>query len=106
MPLLAALDEATPGGMLVMRADASPADFHEARRDYALVLVDLGPLARAAESPTLRQCDAACLLVTLRATSRRAAREAVRTLRRRGVAVAGCVLVDDQALASPADSVA
>lgn len=62
------------------------------RRHYRLVLLDAGALRPQDLAPWTRSCEATYLVLNLGQTSRRAARQAVRTFERAGGRVLGSVL--------------
>jgi len=89
-----------PAGQLPADRDGPPADsklgsvLDGLRTGYHLVLIDAPSLAHPEAAPWSRLCDGVYLVARLGQTGRRAARQAVRLLTRRGGRVLGCVLVD------------
>lgn len=62
------------------------------RRHYRLVLLDAASLVEPESSAVVRFCEGAYLVIELGYTPRRAARQAIRLVERRGGRVLGCVL--------------
>ncbi len=91
------LEKETDGEPFPPPADRWAAALRQFRQQYQFVLIGVSPGDNPAAPAMARWADATYLLIRPGHTGQRAARQAVRTLRRCGGRVLGCLLIDHSA---------
>lgn len=92
LSVLPAFPEPRARGRAERKLDA--AWFNEMRDRWPLVLLDMAALEDRETLAAVRHCDAACLVVRLGHTGRRAAAVAARSIRAAGGRLLGCAVVE------------